>query len=48
MNEIMVDNPQMKDQLIKSFNEFKKRNAMIISGKKIIPDSLIRNYTTPN
>ena len=48
MNEIVVDNPQMKDQLIKSFNEFKKRNAMIISGKKIIPDSLIRNYTTPN
>lgn len=48
MNEIVDTDPQIKDQMIKSFNEFKKRNSMITGGKKIIPDSLFRNYTRPN
>jgi uncharacterized sulfatase len=48
MNEIVDADPQMKDQLIKAFNQFKKRNALIIEGKKIVPDSILRNYVVPD
>ncbi|MEJ7779043.1 MAG: sulfatase-like hydrolase/transferase [Daejeonella sp.] len=45
--EEIVNDPERKSQMINAFNQFKKRNAMIADGKKIIPDSLFRNYTLP-
>ncbi|MES3017797.1 MAG: sulfatase-like hydrolase/transferase [Bacteroidota bacterium] len=45
MNEVVSSDARMKAQLTNAFNQFKRRNSMIISGKKIIPDSIFQKYT---
>jgi len=48
MEEVLIDDVDKKAQLINAFNLFKKRNAEIIKGRKIVPDSIFQNYTMSN
>jgi len=45
MEEELVKDADKKAQLINAFNLFKKRNAEIVKGAKIVPDTIFRNYT---
>jgi len=45
MDEERLNDDSKKNQLLNEFNLFKKRNAVIANGGKIIPDSLYKNYT---
>lgn len=47
MDEERVNDDKIKRQLMNEFNAFKKRNAVIANGGKIIPDSIFRKYTLP-
>ncbi|MDO8993036.1 MAG: LTA synthase family protein, partial [Daejeonella sp.] len=47
MDEERLNDDARKNQLLNEFNLFKKRNAVITNGGKIIPDSLYKNYTLP-
>lgn len=47
LDEEIVRDDKIKSQLLSEFNLFKKRNAVIVNGGKIIPDSLYKNYTLP-
>ncbi len=47
MGEERINDDAKKNQLLNEFNLFKKRNAVITNGGKIIPDSLYKNYTLP-
>ncbi|MHB1178234.1 MAG: LTA synthase family protein [Daejeonella sp.] len=47
LNEEPANDPEKKAGISSAFSQFKKRNAMISTGKKIIPDSLYQNYVTP-
>jgi len=47
MGEDRVNDDVRKNQLLNEFNLFKKRNAVIVNGGKIIPDSLFKSYTLP-
>ncbi|SDR66577.1 LTA synthase family protein [Christiangramia echinicola] len=40
-----VQDEAKKDELRNAFNQFKRKNAEVIEGKKILPDSLIRKYS---
>jgi len=46
--ELIIDDDEKKNQLINAFNQFRKKNNVIINGGKIVPDSLFRNYTIQN
>ena len=48
LGEELVNDDEKKNQLINAFNQFRKKNNVIINGGKIIPDSLFRNYTVQN
>ena len=48
LGEELVNDDEKKNQLINAFNQFKKKNNVIINGGKIVPDSLFRNYTIQN
>ncbi len=48
LGEELVNDDEKKDQLINAFNQFRKKNNVIINGGKIVPDSLFRNYTIHN
>jgi uncharacterized sulfatase len=48
LGEELVNDDKKKDQLINAFNQFRKKNNIIINGGKIVPDSLFRNYTIHN
>jgi uncharacterized sulfatase len=48
LGEELVNDNEKKNQLIKAFNQFRKKNNVIINGGKIVPDSLFRNYTIQN
>ena len=39
-----IQDDAKKDELRNAFNQFKRKNAEIIKGKKILPDSLLRKY----
>ncbi|MBT8294881.1 MAG: LTA synthase family protein, partial [Gramella sp.] len=43
--EELVKDETKKDELKNAFNQFRRKNSGIISGKKILPDSIIKNYT---
>jgi len=45
LGEELVIDDEKKGELINAFNQFRKRNSVIINGGKIIPDSIFRNYT---
>jgi len=45
LGEELVIDDEKKGELINAFNQFRKRNSVIINGRKIIPDSIFRNYT---
>lgn len=45
LGEDPIDNPEKKMELLNAFNQFRRRNAEIISGKEIIPDSIVKKYT---
>ena len=45
LGEEKIDDDSRKNQLVKEFNLFKKRNTVISNGGKIIPDTLYKNYT---
>lgn len=47
MGEERLTDDSKKNQLLNEFNLFKKRNAVITNGGKIIPDSLFKSYTLP-
>lgn len=47
MGEERLNDDARKNQLLNEFNLFKKRNAIIVNGGKIIPDSLYKSYTLP-
>jgi len=47
MDEERINDDKIKRQLMNEFNAFKKRNAVIANGGKIIPDSIFRKYTLP-
>ena len=42
--EKLIQDEAKKDELRNAFNEFKRKNAEVIKGKKILPDSLIKKY----
>ena len=46
MEEELVKDEDKKAQLRNAFNLFKKRNAEIIKGGNIVPDTIFRNYTS--
>ncbi len=48
LGEELVNDEEKKNQLINAFNQFRKKNNVIINGGKIVPDSLFRNYTIQN
>jgi len=48
LGEDFVNDEEKKNQLINAFNQFRKKNNVIINGGKIVPDSLVRNYTIQN
>lgn len=45
LGEELVNDDEKKGELINAFNQFRKRNSVIINGGKIIPDSIFKNYT---
>ena len=47
MDEERINDDARKNQLLNEFNLFRKRNAVIVNGGKIIPDSLYKNYILP-
>lgn len=47
MDEVRLNDNDKRNQMLNEFNLFKKRNAVITNGGKIIPDSLYKNYTLP-
>ena len=47
MDEVKVNDDAKKNQLLNEFNQFRKRNAVIVNGGRIVPDSLLKNYTLP-
>lgn len=47
MDEERINDAAKKNHLLNEFNLFKKRNAVIVNGGKIIPDTLYKNYTLP-
>lgn len=47
LDEERINDVAKKNHLLNEFNLFKKRNAVIVNGGKIIPDSLYKNYTLP-
>ena len=42
--EEAIQDDAKKDELMNAFNQFKRKNAEVIKGKKILPDSLLRKY----
>lgn len=43
-SEELVTNETKKKELEYAFNQFKRKNAEIVQGKKLLPDSIIRKY----
>lgn len=48
MGEDVVNNPKIKEQMMRAFRAFKIKNRQIINGARMIPDSIYRNYTINN
>jgi len=48
LGEVLVNDDEKKNQLFNAFNQFRKKNNVIINGGKIVPDSLFKNYTIQN
>lgn len=44
LGERRFNDPEKKTELLNAFNQFKIKNAQIIDGKKIIPDSIAQDY----
>ncbi|MFI5453678.1 LTA synthase family protein [Pedobacter sp. UC225_61] len=45
MEEVSVQDEAAYNQLKNAFDNFKKKNAKIVNGGKIVPDSLIKKYS---
>lgn len=45
LSEDLIEDAPKKRELEAEFYQFKQKNQQIIAGKKIVPDSLINNYT---
>jgi len=43
MQETTVNDPQMFNQVKAAFDNFKKKNAKVVGGAKLYPDSVIRS-----
>lgn len=41
-----VNDQNKKDEILNAFNQFRRKNTEIIEGKKILPDTLFRNFST--
>ena len=44
--EEVVNDPTKTEELKNNFNQFRRKNSKIVNGKKILPDSIVKNYTS--
>lgn len=44
MGEERVDDPAVKAAITAAFRRFQEKNALVVSGKAILPDSVYRKY----
>ncbi|WP_419213454.1 LTA synthase family protein [Maribacter sp. X9] len=48
MGETLIDNTEIKEELVNAFQAFKHRNTALTEGAPLIPDSIYKKYGTKN